>query len=194
MNATAARNQFNLRNFLNTPETTTQVPILFYVIHIHNISKSRLNQLDEWRVYEDPNSVAVDRISKAAKPTRVINQVDMGDQSNPTKVSVPSTSWSSNDVYRLTLKDNFDNYCYAYEYNDQLAFIRQQTGSGIPLNIPLGGRLIVNKGAVVMNGVLMLKNSNCQYLGIGDDKELSKELNSGLVGKYIEVLTKELGT
>lgn len=136
--------------------------------------------------------MAVDRISKASKPNRVINQVEMGDQSNPTKVSVPSTSWSSNDVYRLTLKDSFDNYCYAYEYSDQLAFIRQQNGSGVPLNIPLGGRLIVNKGTAVMNGVLMLKNNNCQYLGIGEDKTLSKELNSGLVGKYIKVLTQEL--
>lgn len=195
--ATATRNQFISQHFANIPETQTQVPILFYVIHIHNISKSRLNQLDQWKEYEDPNSVSVDRVSKSKGKSKrgsnkVITLVEMDSENGTTNLNA-NTGWSSNDVYKLVLKDNFDNYCYAYEYDDKLSFIRTNNNSEIPLSISLGGRLIVNKGTTIMNGMLMLKNINCQYLGIDErDTRLFQTLNSNLVGKYISVLKNEL--
>lgn len=189
---TASRNQFKPEDFVNTAESLTQVPIFFNIIHIHNISKSRLHQLEEWQEYDDPNNVSVDRVSKSnkRKSNKVITQVDIEDGSN-----IPSTSWSSNDVYKLILRDKFNNYSFAYEYNDKLSFIRHpnEITMDTPLKIPLGGRLIVKKGTLIMNGVLMLNNSQCQYLGIDEtDKSLFEQLNSGVVDKYIKILNEEL--
>ncbi|CUM45411.1 uncharacterized protein AC631_02590 [Debaryomyces fabryi] len=189
----ATRNSFDPQQYLSEKSAYTQHPILFNIIQVSDISRSRLNQLDEWQEYEDPNSVSVDRVSKYNNKkylgNRIIREVDMSKDNELTF----SNFTRYGGIYKLLLKDNFDNYCFAYEYNDSLQFLRQNNSTGTPLGIPLGGRLLVNKGTLVMNGVLMLEKIQCQYLGIDEnDSSLAEKLNSGIVKKHIDLLNEEL--
>lgn len=189
----ATRNSFDPQQYLESKVSYTQHPILFNIIQVSDISRSRLIQLDEWQEYEDPNSVSVDRVSKFNNKkylgNRIIREVDMN-KDNETNLN---DYRGSGNVYKLMLKDNFDNYCFAYEYNDRLQFLRQNISTGTPLSIPLGGRILVNKGTLVMHGALMLKKIQCQYLGINEnDKALSDKLNGGIVKKHIDLLNEEL--
>ena len=189
----ATRNSFEPQQYLQAKATYTQHPILFHIIQVADISRSRLNQLDEWQEYEDPNSVSVDRVSKFNNKkylgNRIIREVDMNKDDGINKDNFKHFG----GIYKLTLKDNFDNYCFAYEYNDCLQFLRLHASTGTPLGIPLGGRLLVKKGTLVVNGAIMLKKIQCQYLGIDEnDKALSEKLNSGIVKKHIDLLNEEL--
>lgn len=167
----AGRNQFNPENFVTVAETVLQVPILFHIVHVHNISKSRLNQLEEWKELDDPNSVSVDRVNKK----KVITHINVDEpEVAPTK-----------DVFRLTLQDNFGNLCYGYEM-EPLPFLRTKQS---PM-VELGGGLVVSKGTTVMSGVLMLRTTQCTYVGV-DDEALANGLNSNIVGKYIRALSRE---
>lgn len=191
----ATRNSFDPQQYLSKKATYTQYPILFNIIQVSDISRSRLNQLDEWQEYEDPNSVSVDRVSKFNNKkylgNRIIREVDMSKDNELNLTNFKRFG----GIYKLLLKDNFDNYCFAYEYNDCLQFLRQSNSTGTPLGIPLGGRLLVNKGTLVMNGALMLKKIQCQYLGIDEnDNSLAEKLNSGIVKKHIDLLNEELAS
>lgn len=188
----ASNNSFKAEDFLQVSQSYTALPILFYIIQVNDISRSRLNQLDDWNQYEDPNNVSVDRVSKfnnrKNQGNTIIREVDVDsyNEENP-------QSKTSGNLYKLTLRDNFNNYCFAYEYNDRLPFLHQTASTGTPLSIALGGRLLINKGTLIMNGTLMLNRAQCQYLGIDEaDKSVAEKLNSGIVRKYIELLNSEL--
>lgn len=190
----AAKYSFDPQQYLQVKEFYTQNPILFKIIQISDISKSRLNQLDEWQEHEDPNSVSVDRVSKSNSKKSLSNKVIREVNINSENDTMGNTN-KSGSIYKLILKDNFDNFSYAYEYNDRLPFLRQAGSTGTPLAIPLGGKLIVNKGTLVMNGSIMLKTMQCQYLGMDEShKEFADKLNSGIVAKQIALLKKELST
>lgn len=160
-------------------ESYTPNPITFTIIYIDDISKSKLAKLDQWRRLKDPLQVSVDRLNHGT----LITEINDGENTN---VSVAK---SSDSVYKLTLKDDSDNYCFAYEYNDRLLFLR--TGVDLPIPIKLGGRLVVKKGTLVTNGCLMLKNAQVDYLGV-EDGDFANTLNANLVEKSIEILSREL--
>lgn len=168
--------QFKVEEY--TGKSFTERPILFRIIHVFNISKSVVNQLDDWKECLDPMNVSVDRIRRG----RLIREVRMDDDTyTENKV----------DTYKLLLQDSADNYCYAYEYNDSLRFLRQEN-TGTPLGIRLGGKLLVRAGTKVANGTLLLCEKQCQYMGVEEGDDMAVQLNRGIVAKYIEVLEKEL--
>ena len=154
---------FDPQKYTTTNEAFTASEIQFDILQITNISTSKLRQLDEWKEYQDPNRVAVDRMGNS----KIIRSIDNEDS------------------------DSIGNLCFAYEYNDKLSFLHHKKDTKTPLGISLGGRLVVNRGTLIMNGVLMLKNAQCKYLGIVDD-ELAQTLNSGIGKKQIEILETEL--
>ncbi|KAK6464994.1 hypothetical protein DFJ63DRAFT_332437 [Scheffersomyces coipomensis] len=151
---------------------------------------SRLNQIEDWQQYQDPNNVSVDRVNRSK---RIIREVPIEEDGSNYNNNFNSSVYQP-EVYKLLLRDFSNNYCYAYEYNDPLRFIRESREETFtPLKIKLGGRLRVKPGAKVINGVIYLDNSFCQYLGLIDqDKELTDNLNTGIVQRYIEILTEGL--
>lgn len=169
---------FDPQKYTTTNEAFTSSEIQFDILQIANISTSKLRQLDEWKEYQDPKRVAVDRMGNS----KIIRSID-----NEESDSIGSVS----AIYKLLLRDTAGNVCYAYEYNDKLSFLHQKKDTKTPPGISLGGRLVVNRGTLIMNGVLMLKNAQCKYLGIVDD-ELAQTLNSGIGKKQIEILETEL--
>ncbi|ODV82450.1 uncharacterized protein CANTADRAFT_44223 [Suhomyces tanzawaensis NRRL Y-17324] len=185
--AEASRNTFNCKD---VGKKALEKPVLFHIIHVSNISKSRLNQLDEWKEFDNPNNVAVDRLTKSRKirtDNYIIREVNM-EEDAPSATS----NQTGFDTYKLLLRDSANNYCYGYEFKGPLPFLR--TGSlGTPLGVPLGGRLVVKKGTLVQNGVLLLTRQGCDYLGVdSNDTELINQLNDGVVQKYIAMLEAEL--
>lgn len=139
---------------------------------------SKLRQLDGWKEHQDPNKAAVDRMSNS----KIIRSIDEGEL---------DSAGSTSAIYKLLLRDTAGNLCFAYEYNDKLSFLHYNKDTKTPLGLPLGGRLKVNKGTLVLNGVLMLKNAQCQYLGVVDH-DLAQTINSGIGKKQIEILEQEL--
>ncbi|KAK6458565.1 uncharacterized protein RJT20DRAFT_131731 [Scheffersomyces xylosifermentans] len=179
----ASSASFVAANYKSLTSAHTTTPILFHIIHIANISKSRLNQKDDWLEYNDPNNVSADRLNKSNK---IVREIKMGDDSTPVA--------SVYDVYKLLLRDSHNNYCYGYEV-EPLGFLRNSSSqsTGTPLPIRLGGRLIVKSGCLIQQGVLLLRNRQCNYLGIDESEtELVSQLNNGIVNKYIDVLDMEL--
>jgi RecQ-mediated genome instability protein 1 len=176
---------FDPRRYSSVPSACLNDDICFHIIHITNISKSWLSQLDDWKEFDDPNSIAVDRLAnsnnKAGKVIREINMEDSG--------SMVATS----DKFKLMLCDSHNNYCFAYEMDHPLPFLRNSTSRESPLPVKLGGRLVVKKGTTIQNGVLLLTPKNCNYLGLNAlDSDLIQKLNNGIVKKNIELLENQL--
>ncbi|KAG7192322.1 uncharacterized protein KQ657_002041 [Scheffersomyces spartinae] len=131
------------------------------------------------------------------KPAReVIRDIPIDDEgdSNIINVNQSRDGGAENNVLKLLLSDRYDNLSYAFEYVDTLRFLRnKRQETGTPLNVPLGGRLVVHKGTLIKYGVLMLHSAQCQYLGAcDDDKTLVERLNSGTVQKNISLLQDEV--
>ncbi|KAK6204285.1 uncharacterized protein RJT21DRAFT_123561 [Scheffersomyces amazonensis] len=176
---------FKPADYAKVPDSKVSTNILFNVIHIENIAVSRLSQLEDWREYEDPSKIAVDRINQSR---RIIREISLEDDQS-------SMIYQPIETYKLLLRDFSNNYCYAYE-KEPLRFLREsqsQTRTLTPLKIQLGGRLRVLSGAKVINGVIYLDNGHCQYLGLqNQDQDLIDNLNTGLVLRNIEILRAEL--
>lgn len=166
--------------------------VIFNILFVGNISMSLQSQIDHWLEYDDPINVSVDRIRKAKKTgQKVITEVDVDKFDSK---SFGSPIYFGDDILKLTLRDQNQNLCYGYEFQSSLPFLRERKeDTGTPMCIPLGGRLLVQKGTSIRYGALILTKNNCKYLGIHEqDKELYELLNSGIVKKYIEVLRDEL--
>lgn len=173
---------FKAKEYANKGETTLPSNTTFFIIHVDDITKSKIAKLEQWKQYKDPNEVGVDRLSK----NRIIREINDDEENSSSNTNNNESKTTGPSVYKLTLKDQFENYCFAYEYNDQLPFLR--TGSTAPIPIKLGGRLIVNKDTKVSNGVILLDRKSCRYLGVDPSSELAKALNSNLVEKSINIL------
>lgn len=191
-------NAFDSSKYVTVPEATLEQPVMFNILRVENCSKSRINQIDEWKEHYDPMKVLVDRLhNKTAlgkKPAReVIRDIALDDDGD-VGAQAAAARGSENHVYKLLLCDRFNNLSYAFEYPDNLRFLRntgQETGT--PLKIPLGGRLLVQRGALIKYGVLMLHSAQCQYLGTSaEDSTLVELLNSGAVQKNIALLEDEV--
>lgn len=179
---------FNPRAFLDIPLAYTKQPVLFNIIQLVDISHSKLGQLYDWLERDDPNKVPIDTIKKSRD-----QQPSKKEENDKDSFCINFGRMAGNNVYRILLRDSWGNYCYAYEYQDKLPFLRQnQLTTTCPDN-PLGARMLVSKGTLIMNGVLMLRRAQCQYLGVTEpDRQLLESLNSNLVQKYIDNLKEEL--
>lgn len=176
---------FDAKQYASVKSTVLDKDVMFHIMYITNISKSILNQLDDWNEFDNPNTVSVDRISNSKRTgQRVIREVDMEEGANFVVTL---------DKYKLLLRDEVNNFSYGYEFDHPLTFLRDSNYKDSPLPIKLGGRLIIKKGTPVLSGVLMLSNKNCQYLGLSpNDGELIQQLNDGIIKKNIELLKKQL--
>lgn len=172
---------FDPNHYSSIKSASLENDVMFCIIHISNISKSLLNQLDDWNEFENPNAVSVDRLKRGGQ--KVIREVNLDDAA----INVTTL-----DKYKLLLRDDNDTYCYAYELDHPLGFLRDSSYHESPLPMRLGGKLIVKKGTPILSGVLMLSNKNCQYLGIDVDDDLVQRLNNGIIRKYIDLINKQL--
>lgn len=182
---------FKASEYASVASTTLRNTVLFNIVHIENISKSKLNQIEDWKEYYDPNRVSVDRLKNTNQ--KIIREIKDDDNEFTESRNINN----NNVIYKLLLRDRGDNFAYAYE-QEPLGFLRhgspQAQNTNTPLAIQLGGRLLVKQGATVQRGVIFLTHNSCNYLGIHtDDRELVDTLNDGLAKKEIDILQKQLG-
>ncbi|WLF79707.1 hypothetical protein PVL30_003471 [Lodderomyces elongisporus] len=175
-------------NYSETTSASLSHVVMFHVLWVENIAKSKVAQLDEWKDFIDPHNASADRIKKS----RVIREVrDEGDRDG--EATEGDTAYIGNTngtaIYKLLLRDGFNNFSYAYEA-EPLRFMRQEN-TGTPMPIRLGGRLIVKQGAPIKRGVLFLTHKNCEYKGINPaDAALVRTLNDGAAARAIDLLSR----
>ncbi|EGW32725.1 uncharacterized protein SPAPADRAFT_149840 [Spathaspora passalidarum NRRL Y-27907] len=178
---------FKASDFARIERAELNQSTLFNIMRIENISKSKLNQMEDWQHYHDPNSVSVDRIKNSNRT--IIREIkDSSDDNGPRDANT-----NVNVTYKLLLRDFHNNYTFAYE-QEPLNFLRSHRSNATPLGIDLGGRLLVKQGATISRGVIFLDHKNCDYQGSHpEDEQLTRTLNDGLVQKEIDILKSELG-
>lgn len=163
---------FNPQQYQSQALATLEHDVTFHIMHVHDISRLRLQQLDEWRDLGDPNHSSVDRLRDA----RVIREVNVDDD-------VPGEQ-PAQTRYKLTLRDQANNYCFAYEFSDPVPWLHPRSHPG-PFPIPLGSKLLVKKGTLIEHGVIMLVGQLCQFLGPDIDM-------GDVTKKYTDMLLNEL--
>lgn len=160
---------------------TLPEPVSCNIIQINNVSVSREKLLEEWRYYDNPSAVPFERMENVSR--RVIYGIDLDEKDNPGVLSHHAT-------YKLLLRDASDNYFYAIEL-EELPFLHpREMNNTNPLPIPLGGRVIIQRGTAVRDGIVLLRRHQCLYLGVDMNGDLARNLNEGIVKKYVEILEK----
>lgn len=158
--------------------------LVCHVMQIFNVSESKEKALEEWKYYQNPNRAPFERMEHVSRP--IIYGVDL-DSSEPEQ-----KTRSSKATYKLLLRDSFANYFYAIEL-EEIPFLRSRNvTTNNPLPIPLGGRIILQEGSQVAEGIVLLRKHQCTYLGPDPNSEMTKLLNDGVVEKTIEMIERLL--
>lgn len=175
--------------YVNHEELLKKKSIIFRIIFVIDIKKSKFVQLNECEDFQN-------------KLTRNENEKHLlfenNDQSITNNLKVLENNETNKNqqksVFKLLLQDLDKNFCYGYEFGGELSFLKKtNSNDDSPLSIKLGGRLIVNQGTTVEHGVILLNDNNCKYLGIDEsDKLLSDNLNNDIIKKYIKILKLNL--
>lgn len=126
--------------------------ILFQILMVENISKSKLSQIDDMKIRLDPKHQKSDRLSTGRDKKVVINQVNVEAE----EPNVEDFCFSSKkDVFKLTLQDKTGAIFFAVTLVS-LPWLAVYN---------LGSKLIINRGTNFVRGVFQLNESNCTFLG-----------------------------
>lgn len=158
---------------------TLPEPVPCNIIQVINVSESKEKILEEWRYYHNPNTALFERMEHISRP--VIYGVDV-DSNETQRVSTAHTT------YKLLLRDAHGNYFYGIEL-EELPFLHpRESTTANPLPIPLGGRVVLQRGTEVRSGIALLRRHQCLYLGVDASSDLARTLNDGVVEKYIDIM------
>lgn len=175
---------FKIADYIGKPNAALASPLPCHIIQIVNVAESKEKTLEEWKYYHNPNTAPFERMEHVSRP--VVYGIDLDTSEHETKTLV------SKGTYKLLLRDQFENYFYAVEL-EEIPFLHpREKATNNPLPIPLGGRVILHKGTTVCEGMVLLRKHQCNYLGVDMDSELSKQLNDGVVKKYIDIMEQQL--
>ncbi|CAB4255159.1 similar to Saccharomyces cerevisiae YPL024W RMI1 Subunit of the RecQ (Sgs1p) - Topo III (Top3p) complex [Maudiozyma barnettii] len=138
----------------------TDSDLLFQVLMIENISKSKQSQLDDLSTKFDPKNQRVDtlRQSKGPKKFDIVNQVDLDKDDNAT-----TSNNSNNTTSTIPLKSSSDLQSRKTVYKITLQTKKSDIFFAIntyPIhwdNCCAGAKLIIKKGTIFNRGVFYLK-------------------------------------
>lgn len=175
---------FVVSQYSGKHNATLTAPVPCNIIQIVNVAESKEKTLEEWKYYHNPNTAPFERMEHVSRP--VIYGIDLDSQESDAKTTVKGT-------YKLLLRDHHDNYFYAVEL-EEIPFLHpREKATNNPLPIPLGGKLVLQKGSLVCEGVVLLRKQQCSYLGVDVNSDLAKQLSDGVVRKYIDIMEHQLG-
>lgn len=141
--------------------TTVDRDLLFQILMVENISRSKQSQLDDINTKLDPKTQRVDRLNaskvnlKRQKP-EFISQVDL-DREDSSSLSSSNNTLTSNekDMFRFTIQGR-----------NGLVFFAINTFQIKWWNCALGAKIIIKKGAVFNKNIFILRNNtNVVFLG-----------------------------
>lgn len=175
-NGLSQRDQMILKAYENQPwrdDTTTTTTtnklgiitdrdLLFQILMIENISRSKQTQLDEINSKLDPKNQRVDRLNASKINLRgnqnheMISQIDLDDNSNTTNNNNNTNKPAdrSKDVYKLTIQGK-----------NGVIFFAVNTSPINWSNCALGTKLIIKKGTFYDKKIFILNESNMTFLG-----------------------------
>lgn len=181
----ASLTSFRALDYANKEHELLPSPLSCRIILIFNVSDSKEKVLEEWKYCNDPNTAPFERVEHANRP--VIYGLDLDNEDDDNKLAS-----TSKVVYKLLLQDDQGNIFYGLEMNELPFLHPRNKATQNPLPIPLGGTLVVDRGAVVSFGFILLRRNQCRYLEPDPASEFSSKLNDGLVQKYIEMIDRQL--
>lgn len=173
---------FNPADYISIDETTLPHSVSCHILHIANVAESREKSLEEWKYYDNPNTAPFERMEHVSRP--VIYGIDLdATEQEPRKANSAGT-------YKLLLEDGHGHHFYAFEA-EELPFLHpREKSTNNPLPVPLGGRLVLQKGTTVCEGMVMMRRHQCLYLGVDVNSGVAKQLNDGVVKKYIQIMER----
>ncbi|SGZ56743.1 CIC11C00000002082 [Sungouiella intermedia] len=175
---------FVITDYADKPDIPLTSSVSCNIIQITNVAQSKEKTLEEWKYYHNPNTAPFERMEHVSRP--VIYGIDLEETEQVAKVS------SAKATYKLLLRDQNNNYFYALEM-EEIPFLHpREKSTNSPLPIPLGGRVMLQKGTIVHYGMVLLRKHQCNYLGVDMNSDLAKQLNDGAVKKYIDVMEQQL--
>lgn len=174
---------FDPSAYAGKPKASLDSPVTCHILQIVNVTESKEKALEDWKYYHNPNTALFERMEHVNRP--VIYGIDLDATENDPK---PHTQKAT---YKLLLRDLAENYFYALELEDLPFLHPRDKNADNPLPIPLGGRLLLQRGTQVSDGIVLLKRSSCTFLG-PDPGPLASQLNGDIVEKHIEILEKQL--
>ncbi|GEQ66471.1 hypothetical protein JCM33374_g134 [Metschnikowia sp. JCM 33374] len=182
MNSTGIGN--GIRQYSGLPEAKLNAPLVCHIIQMFNVSESKEKALEEWKYYQNPNKAPFERMEHVSRP--IIYGVDMDTPELEQKAR------TSKATYKFLLRDSFGNYFYGVEL-EELPFLRSRAAATkTPLPVPLGGRMVLQQGTLVAEGIALLKRNQCTYSDPDPVSELTRLLNDGIVDKAVELIEKLL--
>lgn len=177
---------FNPAEYADKPDTPLTSPLTCTIIQITNVALSKEKTLEEWKYYHNPNTAPFERMEHVNRPIIYGIDLEATDQ-----VAKPL---SAKATYKLLLRDQHENYFYALEMEEILFLHPREKSTNNPLPVPLGGRVVLQKGTIVRYGMVLLRKHQCNYLGVDMNSDLAKQLNDGVVKKYIDMIEQQLQT
>lgn len=181
---TLAKSERGISQYFGVAEAELGEPIKCHIIQIFNIAESREKSLEEWRYYQNPNKAPFERMEHVSRPIVYGIDLDTPEQEQKAR-SIKAT-------YKLLLRDIYGNYFYAVEI-EELSFLRSKTKSEkTPINIQLGGSMLLKEGTVIADGVVLLRKHQFTYLPADPASELTRQLNENIVGRTIEMIERLL--
>lgn len=166
----SSREQLILKAYLNEPwlkgkshaaiidEKTTRADreLLFQILLIENVSKSKQSQLDDLKAKIDPKHQKVDRIRKiptsnsttTSRRYEMVTQINMDEESDSNR-GVPNSNKQDKVVYKLTIQSKSGDVFNAI--------------NSVPLpwiSCMLGSKIIIKPGTIFNRGVFLFQESS----------------------------------
>lgn len=135
----------------------TDRDLLFQVMMVENISKSKLSQVDDMKSSLDPRKQRVDRLKTSAnvpnKPYKVINEVNIEDDQDANS-DMANNYAAQKIVYKLTIQGRSGKIFFAANLKPV-----QWVSSA------LGAKIVIRRGTLFNRGMFILKESDVMFLG-----------------------------
>ncbi|KAL3230138.1 RecQ-mediated genome instability protein 1 [Nakaseomyces bracarensis] len=130
--------------------------MLFQVMMIENVSKSKLSQVDDMKTNLDPKNQRVDRLKTSNIPSKsykVINEVNI-DDGQDANTDMTNNFAAQKTVYKLAIQSRSGKIFFAINLK--------------PINwasSALGAKIIIRKGAIFNRGMFLLNENDVMFLG-----------------------------
>lgn len=182
----SARDQTIINAFKNSPWAvennmsihTVDRDLLFQILMVENISKSKQSQLDEINTKLDPKNQRVDGLKFSKKQNNtIITQIDVDTYSSNNTDNTQNNTSSQNDMFKFTIQGK-----------NGLIFFAITTYPIKWGNCTLGAKLIVKRGTLFNKNIFILsKFDNSIFLG-----GINRIWNENRDIKFKEYLTQKL--
>ncbi|CCD25139.1 Rmi1p NDAI_0E03220 [Naumovozyma dairenensis CBS 421] len=184
-----SREQLIIRAYQNEPwfpnESTTAIlekklckvnrELLFQILMVENISKSKLAQVDDIKVKLDPKNQKVDRLRSGqlkAPPTyKVVTQVDVDADDNIDRTGIDNIASTNNYNNNNNNNNNSNNSTTKAVFkltlqskNGDIFFAINSTP--LPwISCMLGSKIVIKPGTIFNKGVFIISDTKVVFLG-----------------------------